>query len=452
MVKNREYLGTAPIKKLLFQLAVPAITAQLINMLYNLVDRIFIGHIPQVGPLALTGVGVCMPMIMLVSAFAAFVSMGAAPKASIFMGENDYERAEKTLGNCFVLQLLISVLLTIVLLIWNRDFLLMFGCSENTIDYAVGYMKIYSMGTVFVQLALGMNAFITAQGFAKTSMFTVLIGAVCNMILDPIFIYGFQMGLRGAAWATIFSQAVSCVWILRFLAGPKTLICLKRHYMKLTASILLPCMTLGLSPFIMQASESAITVCFNASLQKYGGDIAVGAMTILASVMMFAMLPLQGLAQGAQPITSYNFGAKNVERVRKTFFLLLRTCTIYSAVLWLAVMAVPQLFAIIFTSDSSLIEFTSWAIRIYMGGMALFGAQIACQMTFIAIGNAKSSITVAVLRKFILLIPLIYLLSAVMPQKTLAIYLAEPISDTISVLFTVCLFAVQFKKALRTLR
>ena len=311
MTENKDFLGTEPVGKLLLRLALPTVTAQIINMLYNIVDRMYIGHIPGEGALALTGVGVCMPLIMIVSAFAALIGFGGAPRASIFMGKGDKESAERTLGNCFSAQILLSLVLTMVLFWGNRFFLLAFGASGNTIAYGVNYMNIYAIGTVFVQLTLGMNAFITAQGFAKTGMLSVLIGAVSNIILDPIFIFGMHMGVRGAALATILSQALSCIWVLSFLFGKKTQLKIRRENMRLDKKIILPCLALGVSTFIMQASESVISVCFNSSLLKYGGDIAVGAMTILTSVMQFAMLPLQGLGQGAQPIISYNYGAGN---------------------------------------------------------------------------------------------------------------------------------------------
>ena len=322
MREDKDFLGKEPVGRLLLKLALPTVTAQIINMLYNIVDRIYIGHIPEIGDVALTGVGVCMPLIMIVTAFAAFAGYGGAPRASIFMGQGDHDSAERTLGNCFVIQLIISAALTAVLLIWNRDFLMAFGASENTIEYGVEYMNIYSVGTIFVQMTLGMNAFITAQGFARTGMLSVLIGAVANIVLDPVFIFGFGMGVAGAAWATILSQAMSCAWVLLFLCGKKTRLKLRVKNMRLRAGIVLPALALGLSTFIMQASESVISVCFNSSLLKYGGDIAVGAMTILTSVMQFAMLPLQGLGQGAQPIISYNYGARNPERVKGAFKLL----------------------------------------------------------------------------------------------------------------------------------
>jgi len=449
MNDKKEFLATEPIGKLLFKLSIPTVVAQLINMLYNIVDRIYIGHMPGDGSMALTGVGVCMPIIMLVSAFAALVSSGGAPRASIFMGEKDTESAEKTLGNCFSLQIVVSVILTAVLLIWNKDLLLAFGASENTIGYATDYMSIYAIGTLFVQMTLGMNTFITAQGFTTVSMVSVIIGAVCNIVLDPIFIFGFQMGVKGAALATIISQMLSCVWIISFLCGKKTQLKLKKENLKLRADIILPCIALGTAAFVMQSSESVISVCFNSSLLKYGGDIAVGAMTIMTSVMQFAMLPLQGIAQGAQPITSYNFGAKNAGRVKKTFRLLLITCLTYSIALWAAVMIAPEVFVKIFTSDSTLAQFAAPMLRIYLGGLGLFGIQIACQMTFTSLGKAANSIVVAVVRKFVLLLPLIYIMPSLLADKTQAVYMAEPVADIIAVTFTAILFTFQFKKALK---
>lgn len=452
MENDKSFLGTDPIGKLLLRLAVPTVAAQIINMLYNIVDRIYIGHIPEIGALALTGVGVCMPLIMIVSAFAALVGNGGAPRATIYMGKEDKASAEKTLGNCFLVQIIISIILTIVLLVWNRDFLLAFGASENTIGYAVDYMNIYALGTIFVQLTLGMNAFITAQGFAKTGMLSVLIGAVANIILDPIFIFGFGMGVQGAALATIISQALSCIWVVSFLFGKKTYLKIKKTNIGLDPKIIFPSLSLGLSFFIMQASESVISICFNSSLLKYGGDIAVGAMTILTSVMQFAMLPLQGLGQGAQPIISYNYGAGNADRVKGAFKLLLKCSMCYSTLLWACIMLFPQLFAAMFTTDAELISFTKNALRIYMAVMFIFGIQMACQMTFTSLGNAKASIIVAVMRKFILLIPLIYIMPHIFTSnQTMAVYMAEPVADVIAVTFTAILFKFQFKKALDVL-
>lgn len=452
MNEKNSALATEPVGKLLVKLAIPTVTAQIINMLYNIVDRIYIGHIPGIGADSLTGVGVCMPLIMIVSAFAALVGFGGAPRASIFMGKKDTVSAERTLGNCFTMQIIISVILTTLLLIFNRRLLLSFGASENTIGYAVEYMNIYAAGTIFVQMTLGMNMFITAQGFAKTGMLSVVIGAVANIILDPIFIFALDMGVSGAAIATVISQALSCLWVLVFLFGKKTNLKIRFSYMKLKPGIIFPSLALGLSSFIMQSSESVISICFNSSLLKYGGDIAVGAMTILTSVMQFAMLPLQGLGQGAQPIISYNYGAGNQKRVKAAFKLLLKLSVCYSVALWLFVMIFPGVFASMFTSEPQLLEFTKTALRIYVACLFLFGIQIACQSTFTAIGNAKASIVVAVVRKFVLLLPLIYILPLIFTQdKTSAVYLAEPVADFIAVAFTSILFTFQFKKILRSI-
>ena len=452
MEKDKSFLGTQPVGKLLFKLSLPTVIAQIVNMLYNIVDRIYIGHMPVDGGLALTGVGVCLPIIMIISAFAAFVSAGGAPRASISMGKGDNDSAEKILGGCFFMQIIISAVLTSLLLIFSRDLLLAFGASENTIEYAVDYMNIYAFGTIFVQLTLGMNAFISAQGFAKTSMLSVLIGAVSNIILDPIFIFGLGLGVRGAAFATIISQALSCIWVLHFLSGKKTYLRLQKSNFALQANIILPSLALGLSMFIMQASESVISVCFNSSLLKYGGDIAVGAMTILTSVMQFALLPLQGLGQGSQPIISYNYGAKNADRVKKTYKILVIISVCYSSLMWLLVMLFPNAFASIFTTDASLIEFTGTALRIYLACIFMFGIQIACQMTFTSIGNAKASIIVAVMRKFILLLPLIFIMPHIFTSNpTMAVYMAEPIADFLAVSFTCVLFFFEFRKAMAAL-
>ena len=449
--ENKAELGTAPVGKLLFRLAIPTVVAQLINMLYNIVDRIYIGHIPEVGSLALTGVGVCMPLIMIVSAFAALAGSGGAPRASIFMGKGQNENAEKTMAGCFSLLAIVSVILTAVLFLWSEDLLLAFGASGNTIDYAMDYMRIYALGTIFVQFTLGMNAFITAQGFAKQGMLSVMIGAVCNIALDPLFIFALDMGVKGAALATILSQAASCTWVLLFLTGKTTILKLKRQNLNLKPGVVLPCVALGTATFIMQSTESLIAVCFNSSLLKYGGDVAVGAMTILTSVMQFALLPMQGVGQGSQPIISYNYGAGNAQRVRSTYKLLLITSLSYSMVIWLCITLMPRVFAGIFTPDRTLLEFTAKALRIYVGGLGIFGIQMACQMAFVSLGNALCSVTVAVMRKIVLLLPLIYLLPNFMEDKTMAVYTAEPVADVLSVTFTAILFFLVFRKAMRKL-
>ena len=451
MQQDKTFLGTEPVGRLLFRLAVPTVTAQLVNMLYNIVDRIYIGHMPGDGSLALTGVGVCLPLIMIVSAFAALVASGGAPRASIAMGRGDHAGAERLLGGCAALLLLLSLTLTAVLLLWGRDLLLLFGASENTVAYAADYMGVYAVGTVFVQLTLGLNAFVTAQGFARTGMLTVLIGALANIALDPLFIFALDMGVRGAALATVLSQALSCVWVTSFLCGNKTLLRLRRENLLSGLRLVPPCIALGSSSFVMQASESVISVCFNSSLLKYGGDLAVGAMTILYSVIQFALLPMQGVSLGAQPILSYNYGAGNVARVKKTFRLLLTVSLSYTILLWAFIQLFPGVFARMFSSDAALIAFTAKALRVYCAALFIFGVQTACQMAFVSIGYAGCSIFVAVLRKFILLLPLIYLVPIFTPDKTMGVYLAEPIADAIAVSSTAVIFFFQFRKAMKKL-
>lgn len=439
-------LGRESVRHLLFVLAVPAITSQVVNALYNMVDRMYIGHIPEIGSTALTGVGVCFPIIMIISAFAYLFGMGGAPRASIFMGKQDNQTAEKILGNCTTSLVIISIVLTIAVLLFQEPLLYLFGASQNTIGYAMDYMTIYAVGTIFVQLTLGLNAFISAQGFSKISMLTVVIGAVTNIVLDPIFIFGLNMGVQGAAVATVMSQALSAIWAFWFLSGKNTILKLKRENLKINFHILLPCIALGVAPFAMQATESVLVLCFNSSLLKYGGDLAVGAMTILSSVMQFAMLPLQGLTQGGQPIISYNYGAKQGDRVQKAFKLQTISCFSYSSILWLLIMIFPSLFVAIFTSDPQLTEITIWALRIYMAGVLLMGIQISCQQTFIAFGNSKKSAFLAVFRKILVLIPLIYILPMFISDQVFAVFLAEPIADTIAVLTTSTMFYFEMKK------
>ena len=438
--KKEADLGKDSLGPLLLKLALPAILAQIINVLYNMVDRMYIGHIPKVGPSALTGVGVTMPVIMAISAFAALVSMGGAPRASIMLGRGEHPKAEKILGNCTVMLVIMAIILTGVFLIWGEPILMVFGASEATIGYALDYMRIYALGTIFVQLALGLNAFINAQGYAKIGMITVAIGALCNIVLDPIFIFSMSMGVKGAALATIISQAISSIFVVYFLTSKRSGLRIKLDNLKLDFQVILPCLALGLSPFIMQFTESVISVCFNTSLLKYGGDIAVGSMTILTSVMQFSMLPLQGLTQGAQPIISFNYGAENIDRVKRAFKLLLKISLSYSMLLWAVAMFIPDTFIYIFTSHGELATYTRWAIRIYMAASGIFGIQIACQQTFIAIGNAKTSVFLAVLRKVLVLIPLIFILPMFIENQAFAVFLAEPIADTIAVSVTATLF------------
>lgn len=442
-------LAVMPVGRLLLSLALPAIAAQIVNLLYNMVDRIYIGHIPEVGSLALTGLGITLPVITLISAFAALIGFGGAPRASIAMGKGDKERAEEILGNCIFTLFVLAAALTFIFFVFAKPILYAFGASEDTIAYAYPYMRIYVLGTLFVQITTGLNAFITSQGFASVGMKTVMIGAGLNLILDPIFIYGFSMGVRGAALATILSQAVSAMWVLRFLCSEKTILRVRRCNLHFSPKVMLPVLALGISPFIMQSTESILSVCFNTSLQKYGGDIAVGAMTILASVMQISMMPLQGLSQGMQPIVSFNYGAGNLSRVRKAFQLTLISCLCYSMLLWAISMLFPQMVARVFSTDEAMIQYTAGVMRIYMAAAGIFGAQIACQQTFVALGKAVHSLFLAVLRKIILLIPLIYILPMFFEDKVFAVFLAEPVSDTLAVCTTVTMFALTAWKLMK---
>ena len=450
MKSTSQAMETEKIPRLLAQLAIPAVVAQIINLLYNIVDRIYIGHISGVGAAALTGVGLFTPILMLINAFAMLAGSGGAPRAAISMGKKDNKTAEKILGNCFALLILMAVILTVVFFTFAPQLLTLFGASEKTLPYGVAYARIYILGSIFVLIVMGMNPFITTQGFAKISMMTTVIGAVINIILDPIFIFVFNLGVRGAALATVLSQAVGAIWILRFLSGKKTILHLRKENFRLQKDVILPCLALGISTFVMLSTESILSISFTSSLSRYGGDLAVGAMTILSSVMQFAMLPLQGMTQGGQPIISYNYGAEKLDRVKSAFKLQLMACFIYALALWLLAMFVPSLFAMIFTSDPDLVEITSWALRIYLFAIPMMGIQVACQQTFIAFGNSKTSAFLAIFRKLIVLIPLIYILPMILTDKVFAVFLAEPIADTIASVTTATLFYISLKKMIRT--
>ena len=447
--KSKYDMGNGSVPKLLAKLAIPAVVAQVVNLLYNIVDRIYIGHIPAVGASALTGVGLFMAIIMLMNAFAMLAGAGGAPLAAIAMGKKDNEKAEKIMGNCFSLLLIFSIFLTIVFYIFAPEMLTFFGASDVTLPYAVDYARIYILGSVFVLIVLGMNTFITTQGFAKVSMLTTMIGAIINIILDPIFIFALQMGVKGAALATVLSQAVGAVWVLCFLAGKKTILRLRVKNMRLEPKIFGPCLALGVSTFVMMSTESLLSISFTTSLSKFGGDLAVGAMTILTSVASLILMPLQGICQGGQPIISYNYGAGKTDRVKKAFLSQFLACVIYAIAFWLLIMIVPEMFAGIFSDDAELVKYTGWAMRIYMAGIFAMGFQTSCQQSFMALGQAKISLIMACLRKIILLIPLIFILPLFMENKVFAVFLAEPISDMIAGLVTTITFFITFRKLLR---
>lgn len=448
MKEKTQDMGSGSIPKLLAQLAIPAVVAQIVNLLYNIVDRIYIGHIPEIGASALTGVGLFTPILMLINAFAMLAGAGGAPRAAIAMGEKNHERAEKIIGNCFSLLLIFAVILTGVFYILAPTLLQLFGASDVTLPYAVEYSRIYILGSIFVLIVMGMNPFITTQGFSKISMLTTVIGAVINIILDPIFIFVFGMGVKGAALATVLSQAVGAVWILRFLTGQKTILKLKKCNLKMEKDIILPFLALGISSFIMLSTESLLSISFTSSLSRYGGDLAVGAMTIITSVSQLVLMPMQGICQGGQPIISYNYGAGNKDRVKKAFFTQFKVCVAFSIVCWAAMMLIPQVFAGLFTTDQALSEYTVWAIRIYMAGIFSLGFQISCQQSFMALGQAKISLLLACLRKIVLLIPLIFILPLFIENKVFAVFLAEPVSDIIAATVTTIAFLSKFNKIL----
>ena len=451
-MKDKTQLGEGSVGKLMLRLAVPTIVAQLVNLLYNTVDRIYIGHIPGNGDLALTGLGLCFPIIMIVTAFANLIGGGGAPRIAIHMGRGEKEEGEKIIGSGVAALVVIAIAITVTLEIFGAPVLRLFGASESTLPYALSYLRIYVAGTLFVLLALGLNPYITTQGFSKDAMKTVLIGAVCNIILDPIFIFVFKMGVAGAALATIISQGISAVWVVLFLTGKRTNLKIKKRYLRLDTKVLLPVLALGVSPFIMTATESAINICFNMSLAEYGGDVAVGALTILSSIMQLQMLPVQGLAQGAQPIISYNYGAQKVDRVKKAFRVLLIFSLVYTLVFWAAVQLAPGMFVSIFNKSPELYETATWALRIYMAATGIFGIQMAVQQTFVALGQAKLSLFIACLRKIILLIPLIFILPQFFADKVFAVFLAEPVSDFVSVMVAGTLFAININKILKEKR
>lgn len=445
----KQDMGTGSVKKLMVQMAVPALVGQVVNLLYNIVDRIYIGHLPEIGGTALTGVGLFTPILMLITAFAMMAGAGGAPRAAIAMGEGDKERAEKILGNCFTVLMIFAVILTGVFYVACPTLLRWFGASDATLPYAVGYGRIYILGSIFVLTVMGMNTFITTQGFAKISMMTTVIGAVINIVLDPILMFGFNMGVKGAAIATVLSQAVSAVWILKFLTGKKTILKLKASNLKLIPSVILPCLGLGVSTFIMLSTESILSISFTSSLARYGGDVAVGAMTVLTSINQLITMPLSGVCQGGQPLISYNYGAKKYDRVKEAFFCQFFTCVAYTTVFWLLLMLFPNFFAGIFTSDATLVDYTAWALKIFLACGFSVGFQISCQQAFMALGQAKISLVMALLRKVFLLIPLIFILPNFFANKAFAVFLAEPVSDLIAAAVTTFMFFRFFRKMLK---
>lgn len=442
-------MGTGSVKKLMVRMAVPALVGQVINLLYNIVDRIYIGHIPDIGGVALTGVGLFTPILMLVTAFAMLAGAGGAPRAAIAMGRGQKDEAEQIVGNCFTVLMILAVVLTAVFYVTLSPLIRLFGGSDSTLPYALEYGRIYILGSVFVLIVMGMNTFITTQGFAKTSMLTTVIGAVINIVLDPIFIFVFDMGVTGAALATVLSQAVSAIWILKFLMGKKTILRLKAKNLRLVPKIITPCLSLGVSSFIMISTESILSISFTSSLARFGGDVAVGAMTVLTSINQLVTMPLTGICQGGQPLISFNYGARKLDRVKEAFFCQFFVCIAYTTGFWLLLMFFPSFFAGIFTSDMALVDYTGWALRIFLAGAFSIGFQISCQQAFMALGQAKISLFMACLRKLILLIPMIFILPFFFQNKAMAVFLAEPISDILAAAVTTFMFFRFFRKMMK---
>ncbi len=443
-------MGSGSVKKWMVQLAVPALVGQVINLLYNIVDRIYIGHLPEIGGAALTGVGLFTPILMLITAFAMLPGSGGAPRAAIAMGQGDKDRAEKIMANCFSVLMILAVVLTVVFYIFAPRLLRLFGASDVTLPYAVEYGRLYILGSVTVLTVMGMNPFITTQGFARISMLTTVIGAVINIVLDPILMFGFNMGVKGAAIATVLSQLVSALWILKFLTGEKTILKLKVSNMKLRYHIIMPCLALGISTFVMISTESILSVSFTSSLARFGGDVAVGAMTVLTSINQLMTMPLSGICQGGQPLISFNYGAKKLDRVKEAFFCQFGVCVAYTTGFWLLLMILPNFFAGIFTNNAAIVEYTAWAIKIFLALGFSVGFQISCQQAFMALGQAKISLVMALLRKVILLIPLIFILPNFFADKAFAVFLAEPIADIIAAAVTTFMFFRFFFKLLKT--
>ncbi len=450
MAENRQQdMGTGSVKKLMLKMAVPALVGQIVNLLYNIVDRIYIGHLPEIGGTALTGVGLTTPILMLITAFAMLAGAGGAPRAAIAMGKGDRAAAEKIMANCFTVLMLLAVVLTAVLYAAAPWLLRLFGASDATLPYAVSYGRLYILGSVFVLTVMGMNTFITTQGFAQISMLTTVIGAVINIVLDPILMFVFKLGVQGAAIATVLSQAVSAAWTLRFLTGKKTILKLKVSNLPLEPKVILPCLGLGISSFVMISTESILSVSFTSSLYRYGGDVAVGAMTVLTSINQLVTMPLTGICQGGQPLISFNYGARKLSRVKEAFYCQFGVCVAYTTAFWLLLMFLPDFFAGIFTNDMALVSYTGWAIRIFLACGFSVGFQISCQQAFMALGQAKISLFMACLRKLILLIPLIFILPLFFENKVLAVFLAEPVSDLIAAAVTTAAFFNFFRKLMK---
>ena len=446
--QNRD-MGSGSIPKLLAQLALPAVVAQVVNLLYNIVDRIYIGHMPEVGASALTGVGLFTPILMLITAFAMLCGSGGAPRAAIAMGRGDDDAAEKIMGNCFTLLLILAAVLTVVFYFAAPSLLVLFGASEKRC--LMRWITPHLLSSApFCAHRYGHEPLCHHPGLCHVQHDDHRDRRCVQHHPGPILIFALNMGVRGAATATVISQAVGAVWVLRFLTGSRTRLRLSVKNMPLVGKVIGPCLGLGVSTFVMIATESILSISFNSSLARYGGDIAVGAMTIITSATQLLSMPVQGLCQGAQPIMSFNFGAGKGDRVKQAFRLQFIICVAYAAAFWAACMLVPQMFASIFSTDPELVRYTAWAMRVYMAGIFSTGFQVSCQQSFVALGQAKISLFMACLRKLILLIPLIFILPLILQDKVFAVFLAEPVSDIIAATVTCSAFFIRFNKILAT--
>ena len=438
-------LKTENIRSLFFRLAIPAVIAQLATLAYNIADRIYIGHIPGIGAMALTGVGVCMPVTLIIAAFTQLIGGGGGPRMSYYMGKGQQDTAKKVLGNGVIFAVVTGIALTVIFRIFSEQILVAFGAGENTLPFALDYLNIYIFGTLFTEIASGLVFYITAQGKTLISMLSVFIGTGLNIALDPLFIYTFDMGIKGAAVATVISQGASAAFVLLYLRRKNTPVNIQRPFLKIDKALLKESLALGVSPFIMVLTESLVSVSFNQNLRIYGGDMAVGAYSIFAVVMQMATLPMTGFAQGAQPITSYNYGAGDYKRVAKNLRLLFLTSTVFSTAMWAFILIFPGVFAAMFSSDASIIGAALSNMRIFFAMLWIMGPQFAGQYSYVALGNAKTSLFLALLRKVILLAPLIYIVPLIAGQNAFGVFLAEPIADTIAALSTVISFFVKYR-------
>ena len=440
-------MGVMPLNRLLISMSVPMMISMLVQALYNIVDSMFVA---QLSENALTAVSLAFPAQNLMIAVATGTGVGINALLSKSLGEKRQERANAAAMNGLFLAVVSCLVFVFLGLTCSRGFFLMQTDQQTIVDYGATYMSIVSVlsGGMFLQITF--DRVLQATGRTVYTLFTQAVGAVINIILDPILIFALNMGVRGAATATVISQAVGAVWVLRFLTGSRTRLRLSVKNMPLGGKVIGPCLGLGVSTFVMIATESILSISFNSSLARYGGDIAVGAMTIITSATQLLSMPVQGLCQGAQPIMSFNFGAGKGDRVKRAFRLQFIICVVYAVAFWAACMLVPQMFASIFSTDPELVQYTAWAMRVYMAGIFSTGFQASCQQSFVALGQAKISLFMACLRKLILLIPLIFILPLILQDKVFAVFLAEPVSDIIAATVTCSAFFIRFNKILAT--